>query len=81
MYPILTLKKWVINNNVVYKKCFYMGQKMRGVNKYSETIMSRISRKLQYKNTPNIQNIFALLDINDLFPSVKSYHYTVQIFF
>jgi len=35
MYPISTLKKWVINNYVVYKTCFYIGEIMRGVNKYS----------------------------------------------
>jgi hypothetical protein len=27
MYPISTLKNWVINNYVAYKKCFFMGKK------------------------------------------------------
>jgi hypothetical protein len=35
MYLISTLKKWVINTYVVYKKCFYMGEKMTAVNKHS----------------------------------------------
>jgi hypothetical protein len=34
MYPISTLKKWVIKNYVAYKKSFYTGEIMRVVKKY-----------------------------------------------
>jgi len=40
--------------------------------------MAFISRQLQYNNTPNIQNIFALLDIHDLYQSVKLYQCTLE---
>jgi len=53
------------------KKCFYMGERMGGVNNYSETTMSFISTRLKYMNTLNFQNILALLDIHDFCASVK----------
>jgi len=35
MYPISTLKKWVINMHVAYKNGFNMKEIKTGVNKYS----------------------------------------------
>ena len=71
MYPISTLEKWVINTYVFYKKCLYMGEKMRGVKKYSRTTMTTISGHMQYMHTLDLRNIPALLDIHDFCPSVK----------
>jgi len=65
MHSISTLKMWVINNYVVYKKCFYIGQIMGGGNKYSDTTTSIISTHLKYINSLNLQNILALLHTHD----------------
>jgi hypothetical protein len=68
MYPISTLKRWVISKYLACKSVPTWGEKMRAVNKRSQTTMSIISRYLQYIHTPNFQNIPAQMDIHDFLP-------------
>ena len=74
MYPISTLKKRVI---VFYKKCFYMVKKCEALKRF---IKQWLSFQDNY-NTIILQTskiFFALLDIHDLYPSVKLYQCTLE---